>query len=354
MPRTPMVVRTAFACLSLVLSVSCGRRYDAVLQEAARQFGKGRAEAAISLLEKGLIDAAAVKSFNKPFPESINRVLLVRDRKEVAVVHPVVFTVEDAMPIDAIAYCPASGRTVLVRAGRIAVYTGRGKRIAESALPRSGEKTPKAATWHGNDVIVYDGGALHRFDPDSRTFRLLLDRKPIDPPFPGYHQVHLGTHNGLLTIATGIAGRYRIRVVDIGNGEDLIRPAEASSYKNLISDRTLYYITGGAGGWRLVSLGIKGGATATVYSLTSLLEIELFPEGVLYETREGLCLGGYTPRAVARLPFRYRLYGRCSGDALIEHGKTLHVVRVDRFIRLVRMTEQRLPGLFRPPPDRGL
>ncbi len=220
MPRTPLAVRTAFACLSLILSISCGRRYDALLQEAARQVGKGRAEAAISLLEKGLMDAAAVNSFKKPFPESINRVLLVRDGKDVTVVHPVVFTVEDATPVDAIAYCPASGRTVLVRAGRIAVYTGRGKRIAESALPRSGEKTPKAATWHGNDVIVYDGGALHRFDPDSRTLGPLFDRKPIDPPFPGYHQVHLGVDDGLLVIAAGIAGRYRIRVVDIGTGED--------------------------------------------------------------------------------------------------------------------------------------
>jgi|GEM_PF-3483716 len=145
--------------------------------------------------------------------------------------------------------------------------------------------------------------------PDKKTFRGFLTRS-----------------GNLVAVVLGYAGRYHIALVDAARQKIVANKISATGGSCYIDGRRVYYVSGGAGAWKVTRFDGKTKVKKTVGSFKSIINVSLFKSGFALETPKGVELFDYKGAPVL-FPATGQLKGR-TGDNLvvtIDKEKTISV-----------------------------
>ncbi|GEM_PF-3261078 len=345
---SPRLFRRGLCALALAsffagMFSACGR---ADFETGAALYRKGRTAEAVAVLGKALLDYSMKERFSAPFPRRAEGFLYHPRKNRIRAVFPEEFTIKDVSNFDCAAYGAAQERLALGREGRIAVYTDGGRELAARECLSGPGAMVRGLGWADDDLLHHCNGRLYRCSADLEGCTPLAESESFPPPFSGgRYTVRLCSRGGLLVLVVGAAGQYNLSAVDLARGAVVFKNKQAASSKLLLHDKHIYYISGGSGAWSLCRLSWDGRERREIAAFPSLVEIEIFPEGVVFEDKKGVCIKEYSAK-IMRLPFSYALHGGIGGYGLIEHRGALHVIEARRFFRGIERLRAMLPELF--------
>lgn len=345
---SPRLFRRALCALSLASFFAgafsaCG---GADFETGAALYRKGKAAEAVAVLEKALLDYSMKERFSAPFPRRAEGFLYHPRKNRIKAVFPEEFTIKDVSDFGCAAYGADRKRLALAREGRIAVYTDGGRELAARECSSDPGAMVRGLGWADGDLLYHCNGRLYRCPADLEGCAPLAGDESFPAPFSGErYTVRLCSGGGLLVLVAGAAGQYNLSAVDLVRGTVVFKNKQAASSKLLLHDKHIYYISGGSGAWSLCRLSWDGRERREIATFPSLVEIEIFPEGIVFEDKKGVCVKEYSGRNV-RLPFSYALHGGIGGYGLIECRGALHVVEACRFFKGVGRLRGMLPELF--------
>ncbi|HDP80799.1 MAG TPA: hypothetical protein ENN21_08145 [Spirochaetes bacterium] len=334
------------AALLLVFGAQgCGDNPEKALKDGVILYKEGKTEDASALLIRGLLTAAAVKTFTAPFPECRGAVMARAVRKEVTVYYPGTLTVRAATPVHSLCRDPDSGAIALAGANRLWLVDKKGRPLSEHPLEGDGEVM--ACAWSENTVVFYRRDTVYRLDPAGGETRTMIPEQKFPPPFSkSPFTVTFSADDATLAVAVGIAGSYNLYGINLRASSSLFTRRSCSSSKILADRGTFYYITGSAGSWTLSSYSPDRNTRKDLRGFTSLLDIEIVPGGLIFESRDGVFISALERQDDIALPFPFKLAGRCDGFVAGEHGGRLYLVDVKLLHEKLKALKEEIPGFF--------
>lgn len=342
LPRRDLRV-SAVAALCAILFLACGR---GDFEAGVGLYREGKAAEAVAVLERALLDYSMEEKYSAPFPRRGEGFLYRPRKKSFKVVFPKEFTIKSPSDPDCASYSAAYKRLALARGAQILVYLNGGREIESRECAPDGKGRVQGLGWSDDTLLYHFGKRLYRCSIDMEECAPVAGDESFPPPFSGdNYGVRLSGENGRVIIIAGAAGQYNLSGIDTGRGEPVFKNRRAASSRMLLHEKRIYYISGSSGAWSLCRLSWDGKDRTEIASFDSLVEIELFPQGILYEDGRGVCVREYAGKTL-RLPFSYALHGGIGEYGLIEHRKALYVVEARRFFEAINRLRGLIPELF--------
>jgi len=333
------------AIMLAFVAQGCGDNPEKALKGGVKLYREGKIDGARSLLSRGLLTAAAVKTFTAPFPECRGTVMALAAQKEVNVYYPGTLTARAATPVHSLCRDPDSGAIALAGANRLWLVDKKGRPLSEHPLDGDGEVM--ACAWSGDTVVFYRGDTVYRLDPAGGEIRTLIPEQKFPPAFSkSPFTVTFSADDNTLAVAVGIAGSYNLYGINLRASSSLFTRRSCSSSKILADRGTFYYIIGSAGSWTLSSYTPDRNTRKDLRGFNSLLDIEIVPGYLVFESRDGVFISALEQQDDIPLPFAFQIAGRCAGFVAGEHDSRLYLLDVKILYEKLRALREEIPGFF--------
>jgi hypothetical protein len=307
-------------------------------------YKQGKPAEALPLLERGIMESAAVKSFSRPFPRQAGGALIAKSGNRYATVFPVRLSIKIPGEPETAAYNHGEEILAVTAASKLYIIGRNGRVKNEIALPRDAGEA--ALSWSADHLLCYTGGRLYRAGTGKGAGLTPISSENLPPPFKGSHyRAAVYSQDGRTAVAAGIAGMYAIWAVDDRRGEVLFRGVAASSPEILIRGDSLFFISGSSGSWKLSFIAMNGRSRNELAAFPRLSGLGFFSAGMIFDTGDGFGVYEYSGAwTTAPLHFTYR--GSCGSYALLEYNDRLYAVDADAVIGKLLAIKKELPGLF--------
>ena len=211
--------------------------------------------------------------------------------------------------------------------------------------PGGGKNQVKSIAVFADMVIYYAKNQLHTFEASTLTEGLLTGES-FKPPYKKLYNVFLDKHDNFLSVLLGIAGSYYLSVVDMEKSRVQVKNIALSSSKFHMNDNKIYYIQGTSGNWKIYRYAVIDKSKKHLRTFKDLVDIEFTSKGYIFETSKGLFLSEYHNSKSVKIPFNYKLAGKCNNHISLKYNKNTYLVDIKSLIDNISYLKEVIPEII--------
>ena len=314
-------------------------RYDKILQ----QYRTGEVKEDPQPLAQGLLEYAALGQTKNKDIVTGDEVLFKNDEDTLAILWPEEeYNLSMVRQITEVAMDETN--TVATDGKEFFLYTRKGELLKRGG-PKESEETIEAMVLYREGIFYYRGGRVYRHDLTADRSRPFTGES-FKSPYKEYFQKRLLRKNSIGALVLGIAGSYYISLFDLAAEEMRIKNLKAASSHIALGDEGIYYVTGKTGGWEVMFLQYDNKEKTKIRSFKDILNLELFSEALVTETKKGVFIMPYRGEAV-KIPFNFTIKGKSGENMIIESEGELYLASVPLFFEGLLLAERAAPHLFK-------
>jgi hypothetical protein len=306
-----------------------------------RYLAKG--SAVLQDLERAFIENISIKSLDVQGLLTNENVLYTQSENSVKLLYPVKRNLS-VLDGESVKHAYITGDYNVITDGiQLCIFNGEGDHKSDETL---GEKKRQIKSFliSGDNVIYYKDQKLYIYNIVLQSNEPFI-KDSFAPPFAQYYAVKMLKKESLMGVIAGIGGMYYFSVVNLANESVIIKNLSLSSFKLSMDVKQVYYISGNTGKWEIVLYNLEQKKKQTVARLDDIVDIELAPEGFLYENKKGIWASEYRQSTI-KIPFSYQLAGKYGDKVILKYQDAYYIINMEKMFNGLRKMQEQVPALF--------
>ncbi len=237
---------------------------------------------------------------------------------------PLQRAIEPGEDMNFIGFDLASNAFVFSRKNEIAVFDDAGRKKISGKVGDAGDVlsagflNTKLYVLHGNRLLVHKEDGVFEPALNVPVFDEALSQKT-------HRALMIGLGN-YIAINSGNAGAYRLSVVDVQAGRQVIKGTENASLRFGVWGDSVAYITGGSGNWTLMRMNIAGKETKVLHRFSALEDVAFAENYVCIIEKGKTRIGELGSEKFYDVPEGYLLSGAAGRNFLMKHNNAAYLL----------------------------
>ena len=331
-----------FISLSLLI-FQCSENYDQKISDGIISYKNGNQQS-IKEIEKFILDKLAIVEYNIHFTRVHENGLFRKKNDELNILYPKNWTI----PIDhenRNYYFHFDNEICAITDGTMISYLEDNGGFNEYIVELKKKESFSSLLVFGNSILYSKNFQLFGYDCTTHDSELIVADK-FYPYYKKTYNTKLIRNEKLVGLITGIAGAYKISVIDPIKGSVAVKNIKGSSSKVYLSQKYLYYLSGTTGNWKVTRFTLSNKNKKYLATLKNITDFEFSHSGFIYENKEGLNIALYNKKEIS-IPFNYMLWGNCRSHVVLKFNDRMFLVNHEKLYNEIKHLKTKLPELFK-------
>lgn len=332
--------------ISSLLLFSCAPSAENKLNKGIEQINKGETEKGIANIEEGLISYASLKKINSTNLLYGINLLYFRQKKTYNFIWPIETEIASGDNCSIISYNPGTNKIGMSDGFDIKLYDSEGNFIKTLGPVKDENPGVKAFININDKVYYYKDKRIYIYDLLTDNEEFLTNEHFLKPFTEDKFNVKFYNTDNTLALILGIAGRYNLNIIDLSGNSVILKNVKAASPVIAFKENSAYYISGDAGKYYLNKADLKSRKTEKKINFESLIDIEFFNSGFIYEGKDGIWVSSFDGNNRQKIPFNYKLAGVCGNNPVFKYNEFYFVMDMDKLHDQLGILKDAVPMVF--------
>jgi phage pi2 protein 07 len=328
--------------ITTLFTINCSKSSETLLEEAIAEYNGGNKNIAATIGSL-LLATSSDGQFDAKNVIINPSSLYTKDSDEIHIIYPVKKDI-DIPDGEKKYYVHVDNKIVAISDGSQISYLDENDEFFEDVVLADDKEKIKSIYVKDNSIVYYKNFKLYQFSFDTEESDTFI-KGSFNPYYKKFYNANFFIRNNRLALITGIAGAYKISVIDLLKQKTLVKNVKASSSNIYFLENFFYYLSGSTGSWKVTKFSINSKNKDYISTIKSITDFGFSETGFVYENKKGVFISDYTGKQYV-IPFKYLVMGSCAEKIVIRYSGILYMVNHDSLLKGIQSLKVKAPELF--------